>query len=436
MEGVESPKNFFLRLLGKLKIAPSATFVRSVAILAGGTALGRILVALASPFLTRLYTPEDMGRLGAFVAFVGFASVAPCLRYETAIVSAQTVQESAYLALASLGFVVPVSLICSLVFYSLIRFSILGYQVLPVSSALWVFLVLILAGAFLALRFWFIREGRFTVVSRVFVLQNGVRVAAQVGFGVLRAGWMGLLWGELLGRVFGLSQMVKQSLPAIRSQVSPFNLRAMWNVLVAYRKFPLYSLPSSLLDNLASSLVLPLIVQFYGTGDAGHFSLAQLVFALPLSLVGGSVADVFVSRMAIYARSDPHQARPFFLKTAAGLLGAGLVPSVGIALVGPTLFKVVFGTAWFEAGLLAAAMAPLSLAQIVVSPLSQVVFVFQGQEFKLVYDVARLLAIGTLIFGHAQGLPVVESIRWWSLAEVLLYVLYFFLLLRIVNRPR
>ena len=45
------------------RLLPKGGFVRSVAVLAGGTGLGQAVVVLASPLLTWIYTPEDFGTL-------------------------------------------------------------------------------------------------------------------------------------------------------------------------------------------------------------------------------------------------------------------------------------------------------------------------------------------------------------------------------------
>lgn len=57
------------------RLLPSNRFARSVSILAGGTAAGQAIVVLASPILTRLYTPEDFGLLAVYAALLGIISV-------------------------------------------------------------------------------------------------------------------------------------------------------------------------------------------------------------------------------------------------------------------------------------------------------------------------------------------------------------------------
>src|SRR4051812_42575379 len=59
-----------------------AGFRRSVAAVAGGSALGQLATVVSSPILSRLYTPKDFGIYGVFVAILGVCAVVSAVRYE------------------------------------------------------------------------------------------------------------------------------------------------------------------------------------------------------------------------------------------------------------------------------------------------------------------------------------------------------------------
>ena len=61
-------------------------FLKSIAILASGTALAQAIPIFASPILTRLYTPKKFGMLAVFMAIVSSISPAVCGKYEVAMV--------------------------------------------------------------------------------------------------------------------------------------------------------------------------------------------------------------------------------------------------------------------------------------------------------------------------------------------------------------
>lgn len=424
------------RLLNRLKtLLPKGKFVRSAIMLAGGTAFGQGLVVLTLPLVSRLYTPEEMGKYGLYTAFVGTATIAASLLYEAAIVAAQNDDEAAHLTLLALAiatFSVPTA---TLGLYVLIRFNLLGFGLLPIRTVFLTFIALLLSTAFRALRYWLIRNNHFAVISKVTMLQGGVQSLSQVGLGLLQFDWLGLLLSDILGRGFGLGRMLNQSWQDLARWVWPVSLSRLGKVAAQYSKFPRYSLPSSLIDVLSMSLTVPLLTQLYGSVAGGYFVLAQRALALPVGLVSASTADAFHSQVAAYAHHDPSKVMGFFLKTARTLALIGLFPAVGLVFLAPQLFSWVFGEAWVESGWLAVVMAPWFLAGLVVSPLSRIVFVLGGQEWKLLYDFFSLTALLLALYGGSKfGFSLKESVTLLSGLGVLTYGLYFLVLLRIIHR--
>ena len=70
-------------------------FFKNVATLAAGTAFAQIIVILATPILSRLYTPEEFGAYGIFITVVGLLSTIAALGYDMAIVK-EDKEEDAY----------------------------------------------------------------------------------------------------------------------------------------------------------------------------------------------------------------------------------------------------------------------------------------------------------------------------------------------------
>ena len=60
-------------------------FLRKSAIVASGQALGLGVTVLASPILSRLYSPRDFGLLAIFSTLIGVITTFATLRYENAI---------------------------------------------------------------------------------------------------------------------------------------------------------------------------------------------------------------------------------------------------------------------------------------------------------------------------------------------------------------
>ena len=68
---------------------PNSVFLKNVITLISGTAISQIIVILISPVLTRLYTPNEFGLFGAFMAIVSIISTFINGRYDLAIIEAR-----------------------------------------------------------------------------------------------------------------------------------------------------------------------------------------------------------------------------------------------------------------------------------------------------------------------------------------------------------
>ena len=409
--------------------------MRGTVVLGGGAALAQLLNVAAAPIVTRLYDPSEFGQFGLFVAFVNLAAVALSLRLEMAIVSSPSREEAARVALLAM-LILPIStLAATAVFFVLIVLPVGPYANLPVAWTLLLPISLAAIGLVSVLRYWVVRRQDYAPLSRVAVIQSAARGVGQVGLGFLHFGALGLLLGDLLGRIAGTTQLSIHELPDITVAAGRPAWHGARSLLKKYWKYPVFSLPSSFIDTLAGVIPLPLIGQFYGLEAAGYYSLVQTVFALPLTLVARSVADVFHGRVATLARDAPGSVGRLFLRTAGALSAIALPIGVAVFFLAPALFPLVFGEQWQTAGFVAAVLAPRMVVQMIVSPLSRIVFVYQGQEAKLIFDVVVLsLTIGGLTVANFLGLPFLAAMAVLAATDLIAYGVYSGILWNLIRR--
>lgn len=425
------PRDVVRRIVERLSsLRRNFPFATSVAVLSGGTSLGHCFTIAAAPLLTRLYLPHDIGNLGLFSEFLAVIAVAATLQYDAAIVSAPDERNGAQLATLSIMFTLPMSVAGGLLLYAMIHFSFVGFGALPVYAPWLMVPAIVFAGVFSVLRYWSVRDAKFGIVSQAVIFQNGGRSLLQVALGVIGSHSFGLLLGEVFGRGLGMSRMLRSALPLMRRHA--LTSRDAAKALISNRQFPLYSMPSSLLNQLGTSLPLPLLVTLYGADAGGYYALVWRVLAVPLVLVGNSMADAFHSRAALYAREDRKRLLSFFNGTAAVLLAMGIVPALAIAIFGEPIFVLVFGATWRLSGAMAAIVSPWFLTTLIVSPISRLVYVLHGQGLKLIYDVL-LLGANLLVFYCARRLawPMLHMLAAMSVMNTASKVVYYVLLLRI-----
>jgi len=413
----------------------SGSFVRNVAILSGGAAIGHAFTFAIAPILTRIYGPRDFGALGLFTSFLSIAGVAVALQFEISIVSAADEEEAEYITLACLLLALPVSVVAGTVLWIFIRHSAPEFSLLPQYTAVLLAFAMCFVGVFAALRYWCLRKEQFKQVSQGVVVQSAARASLQAAIGAAGLHSAGLLLGETVGRCLGMSRMLRIAWPVLQRRVSRFRWAEFIQALKRNWKFPIYSLPSCFLDALCMGITVPLLIRLHGASVGGHFSLVWRSVTLPSVVFTGAIADTFHQRIATCAHETPDRVMRLFQCTSAGLLLLGLVPATVMWYWGEPLFLLAFGAQWGVAGTMVSLVVPWYLAQLVVSPVSRVVVVLSGQEIKLLWDVLYLGSLlATFFFAQRQGMGPTELVRMLSLVSAGMYVIYYLLLMRIIVR--
>lgn len=413
----------------------SSRWASNVARLGGGTVLAQIIGVAATPLITRLYGPDELGLLGLFVSFMGVAGVGVGLRYELAIVSAEDEDESHILLALSLVLACPLALIGGLVMAALVRFDVLSYGALPLWSAAGATLALALAGAFSGLRFWYVRRAGFGTIARALVGQAISRAAVPVILGPTRVGWLGLMLGEIVGRGVGIGGMMGGAWPAVKSVISPGWRGRLLRALSRNWKYPTLVLPSSFVDALAVALPLPIVASVFGTAAAGQFLVVMRVAGWPAYLIATSVADVFHEDLTATARSSAGNVPSALWAFAKRLAGLGILVYVPAAALSPLLFGFVFGSRWSSGGVMIPLLSPSFLMLLVVGPLSRLLLVVNRQEWKFVVDIVCLaVPVVAFIGGHRAGLSFLACVALFSALNVAAYVFYFTLILFAARR--
>ncbi len=400
--------------------------LRNILLLGGGTVLGQALAVGAMPVVTRMYRPDQLGQLGLFLSFLGFAGIAVTLRLEMAIASETSQRSADYLLAISFAMALPVSVLAGLVQLLMIKCDILSYGSLPAWTAAAMAATLAATGVFVSLRYWFVRQQRFAEISRAMVAQGAARAVVPIALGAAGCGWIGLLAGEIAGRAMGLYRMLVLAWPRLADVVRGWDRTEAAAVLGRNVKLPLIGLPSSLLDALAAALPLPLIASLHGMEAAGQFLLVHRLAALPAGLVIASVSDVYHPVLAQTHRDQPALLRPTVLRIAGRMLLVASAIYLPLCAAAPAMFAPLFGSQWARAGVIMAIVAPVHLAALTVSPLSRVLYIVDRIEYKLVFDVFSLLVPVVSLYGfHLMGWGLYRCLAVYSVLHLCSSCIYF-----------
>ena len=407
------------------RLFPAGSFGRNVLTLVTGTTIAQIISIAIAPILTRLYSPSDYGMWAIYTSIASMLTVVATGRYEMTIMLPTEDKEAFNLVSLTAGLTLCVSVIVLIVlcFFARRMASLLQ------ASEMWPWLYalpvsIFLAGQYQALNYWANRKNQYRRLALYRVLQALVTSGLSLAFGFARLGVGGLLLAALAGQALGaflLGTFVWFQEGANRKAVTYANMRRL---LVRYRDFPTFSLPSDLVNVGSLQLPVLLLTRFFGAGIAGLFSLTQRILALPVSFMGNSILDVFKQRASSdYSRMG--QCREIYLRTIKHLAVISSVPSLALLVAGPLLFKTVFGETWTVAGEYAQILAPMYFFKFLSSPLSYLYYIAEKQrEDFLLHLYIALSTVGTFWGGFVLSHSAKVALVLFSANFSLIYIFY------------
>ena len=402
----------------------SSQFASSVIALAGGTAIGQLVVIIASPLISRIYSPAELGVLAVFVSFLAPAISVAALRYEVAIVIPRSDRVAVHLLWLSL------LLVCFLVSLAAVVVLIAGHRLVSIAGvpALGPYLSLLPismlgGGIYLVFSAWAIRRQRYSLIGRTRLIQQIWLVSLQSALGIASAGPLGLLVGDALGRSAGSLTIVRSLFPGRSLWHSrPRRLASLLAVARRYRRFPMYSTGPALLNSFSLQLPVILLAGYYGSTTVGLFAIGNRVLAGPLNLVGAAVSQVLLGSAARVGAGNPLELERLCRRTVLRLVQIGIVTVVPVAFVAPWAFSLVFGPEWHEAGVYVQLLAPMIFCQFAFGPLGTVLDVLERQDLHVYREIARIVLMTAAVFiGASLGAGDRLTIALLSIAGTFSY---------------
>ena len=158
---------------------------------------------------------------------------------------------------------------------------------------------------------------------------------------------------------------------------------------------------------------------------------------IPAVLIGEAVSQVYAGTASRLVQDQPETLPGLFYRTAFGLLLVGLVPAVLMAILGPEVFRVVFGNAWRESGVYVQILSVTFLAQFVAGTLSRTLTILERQHWQLAWDATRfVVVVGTLLLLADLGLSSTLAVAAYSGILLTAYLVLFVMSAIAVGRVR
>lgn len=419
----------------KNKLQSQGGFLKSVSVLAGGTAFAQALGVLVLPIITRLYSPTEFALFAVYASILGILAVAACLRFEIAIPLPEKNEDALSLfILAVLSNMTITTLLVIVIFF--FQDSILEVIQQPqLKPFIWFIPIgVFFAALYNALQYWTTRQKQFSTIAKTRMTQSVASSSVQIGGGYSGIGSVGLIIGQIISFSAGIMRLFisfwKESKPLYKL----ISIRRVKENGKKYDKFPKYSTFESLANVAAIQLPVIIIAAVAIGPEAGYLMLAMKVMAIPMGLIGGSIAQVYLGHAPEhYNKGD---LKKYTIQTVKQIAKIAIAPLVVIGVVAPFIFPVVFGSSWTQAGYMLLWMIPWFIMQILSSPVSMSLHITGNQKTALILQIMGLII-------RVGGLLLISmtykdwTFEYYAISGFIFYTLYLLVILNILqDKPK
>lgn len=353
------------------------------------------------PILTRLYTPENFGVLNLFLSISGVFILLATIDYQQAIVLPK--EEKHGIAVVHLCLLIAL-LVSGVVLLSVPFAGTIAELFKTPALKEWYLLlplyILVMAG-WNILSYWYIRHAEYNRNSGYQVTQSSLGAGMKIGLG-----YGGYLQGGMIvsSVVAPLIALLTSCMLAWRKHIRPLlsiNRDEIREVAQTYRKFPVYSFPSSLLNMLSAQLPVLLLTPVFGNAEIGLWSMAVLLGFAPLSMISKTLNQTLYQHTTdlIHQGQD---VRPLYRRVS--MWGIGIIAPCFAILwwILPQLTTFLLGNEWEPTGQILRWMLPWLAANTLTASTGFLAGIYFKQQIELLFEILlillRLCAIGIGIY--------------------------------------
>lgn len=395
----------------------SSEFLKNSFTLSGGVAIAQVLPLLFYPVLGRIFTPAQFGLLAVITSIVSVLAVVGSGKYESGILVAKDKMEAAHLAALS----VAVGFVIMAVIWPILQILFadnLAQWMNEPDLARWLYVCPISAFCIIVFNVyneWCVREKYFKALSINKMVNAGAITLGKVFLGFVHLVSQGLVIGDMIGRIVSALGCAIRALLTDGATFRQVRLSGLLQSAVKYKEFPLYTMPGRLLNTLGQSMPVLLLTAFFNADQAGYFSMATMVFVLPITVIGNTLGDVYRQRA-----NEEFQQTGQCLKSFDKILKLTVLMGFGALVVLvwflPWLMKVILGSEWYIAGQYAQILAPMMVLSFIANPLSGLFIVADKLKHFFVWQVLYVIAsivpiwLGNAFFGTIEATLILYAV--------------------------
>jgi len=257
------------------------------------------------------------------------------------------------------------------------------------------------------------REQNFNAISNSRINQSLGTGVSQVLFGLLKLGYIGMIFGHIIGMILSIISLCKD-IQMKKLRGFKINKNLIKEVAFEYRDFPKYAMVTHSIEAVTSNIPQLLLKRIYGASTTGFYSLSVRTVSIPLTMIGKSIGDVFLSSASKEFRENGNCINAY-KKTFLLLAFIPIIPFVILFLTAENLFTFVFGKEWMIAGQYTKVLIPALYINFIANPLANMFIVAQKVRIEFYFQIIVLiLTVSAFTYGFYYSITSYQMIILFS----------------------
>tara|TARA_B100001250_G_scaffold401610_1_gene413681 strand:+ start:845 stop:2086 length:1242 start_codon:yes stop_codon:yes gene_type:complete len=398
-------------------------YYKNILTLSGGTLVSQIILILSVPFITRIFSPSDLGVAAFFIAIANILSVISTGKYDLAIFLPKnkiwvenlffaSIFINIILLIVIILVIIPVNIFLNFYF----NYSLIWYCTIPC--------LFFLNGINTSLNALLNKKQLYSYISISRIIRDILLTFFTIFFGLLFSNPIFIILSHILSLSIINFLLIYISSKKNLFNFSKINFNRIIVLVKKYSDFPFLSMPSAFINILSSQAPIIMLSAYFGTSIAGMYSLVNRFMGAPSKLISSSTSEVFRQK-ATDEYNKNQNCKVLYLKTLKSLFILSLIPFFIIIIFGPQLFLFIFGEDWLQAGYYARYLSLFFIFQFCISPLGFTLIISKRQKYNFYWQLILLVLTNLGLFiGYYLGSPDF-SIICFSCLYSIMYLFYF-----------
>ncbi len=410
-------------------------FIKNTSKLLAGNAIGQVIGIVAIPIITRLYSVEVYGEFSSLLAISLILATLSTLSLHLAILIPKSEEEAIKIFRFSLSLTYAFCLLISIALYFFNEevVSLLNIK----SNPLIVYsipLLVLLQSVYVTITYLGVRVKVFGKVGTSKVVEGISDRGIAIISGFSCFAFVGnLILARLTASVLAISYL----LPTLkRYQGQKKTTISNRFILTKYKSYLQYNTPSMLLINSMLQLPVIIIAAYFSSVAAGLFAIANRLVNIPVTALGSAISKTFMQKIAEdKANDDINKIKKSTHVFFTILFTFLLIPFSVLSVVGDSLFVIVLGEKWGDAGVLASFLSYFAMSTLLVQAFGGLFDVMNKQHTRLIFHIGNFFVrIGTLLLCIYLDYDLAKTVLIYAIVSTFMNVVAMGLLLICVQQ--